>query len=759
MSINFSRLYRIARVSVWKVRKYVTKNKKPFTISFYVFLGIVGAQLLFILMIYAGLLGKLPSKSELKSIHHPVASEVYSADSVLMGKYYIQNRQDLKPHEIPSILRDALIATEDIRFYEHNGIDIRSLERVLVKTLLLRNEGSGGGSTITQQLAKNLYPRTNYRFFSLPINKFREMFTALRIEKLYTKDEIIELYLNTVPFGENTYGIKSASLRYFNKVPLYLQTEEAAMLIGMLKATNIYNPHSNYDRALLRRNVVLSQMAKYKYIDTTLKDSLQRLPIELDYVPLPHYAGIAPYFREFLRGEMEEWCEDNLKDEEKAYNLYTDGLKIYTTIDSRLQKYAEGAVAEHMAYLQGIFNKYWSNRDLWKGNPEIEKELIAKYVKGEHADSLKKIKVFSWEGDVDKEMNILDSLKYYLQFLQTGVLSMDPKTGEIKVWIGGINHKYFQYDHVMAKRQVGSTFKPLVYLSALENGILPCDFFANDSIVYEEYDNWRPENADHKYGGYYSLKGALTHSVNTVSVNLLMKTGYSNVLRIGKASGINSEMPEVPSLALGTADISLLEMVNAYQAIADKGMFHKRVYIKRIEDKDGKILFQAEPEPDGERIAEEKNVEILIEMMRNVVNQGTAGALRYRYHLYSDIAGKTGTTQNHADGWYIGFTPSLVTGVWVGGEYQNIRFASLKYGQGTFTALPIWAKFMQRVYKDEDFSHLRNDSFRISDEAKQMLDCEDFRDNKPFEFKPIITLKKLNLFKRIFNRTDHKKDN
>ncbi len=760
MKIDFSRLSRFLSLKHWENKKKLFTKHRILKFALYTTITVVGLYTLFILFIYIGLFGKLPAKNELKSIQHPIASEVYSADSVLMGKYYIQNRQDLKSYEIPTILKEALIATEDIRFYNHSGIDLRSLARVAVKTILLRHESSGGGSTITQQLAKNLFPRKEYHFLTMPINKFREMLTAFRIEHVYTKEEILELYLNTVPFGENTYGIKSASLRYFNKNPQFLSIEEAAVLVGMLKATNYYNPHTNYDNALRRRNVVLAQMTKYGYCTPENKDSIQKLSIKLDYVPLSHNSGIAPYFREFLRQEVEKWCEKNLINEngENTCNLYTDGLKIYTTIDSRLQNYAEKAMKEHMAYVQDIFDKQWANRDIWKRNPEIEKILLKQISKENYSDEPVNREVFSWKGMSEKKLTSIDSLKYYLQFLQTGFLAMDVQTAEIKAWIGGINHKYFQYDHVLAKRQVGSTFKPLVYLSALEDGILPCDFFPNDSIVYEEYDNWLPQNADHKYGGFYSLKGALTHSVNTVSVSILLKTGFKKVISIAKKAGIESEIPEVPSLALGTADISLLEMVNAYQALANKGEYIKRKYISRIEDKNGNILYLAENKSEGEQIADEKNIEMLVEMMKNVVNNGTAASLRSKYHLYTDIAGKTGTTQNHTDGWFIGFTPSIVAGVWVGGDYQNIRFESLKYGQGAFTALPIWAKFMKSVYEDETYSYLKKDTFKISEETKQMFSCEDFREETPLEFKPLKKLREIHLFKRLFKKKKKQKE-
>ncbi|RLD88109.1 MAG: penicillin-binding protein, partial [Bacteroidetes bacterium] len=610
----------------------------------------------FILLVLGGVFGKLPDNQSLKQIQNPIATEVYSADGVLMGTYYIQNRQYLEPSEIPETIKDALVATEDVRFYSHKGIDTRSLVRVFFKTLLLRKEGSGGGSTLTQQLAKNLYPRSNKGSFSMPVNKVKEMATARRMEKVYTKDEILEMYLSTVPFGENTFGIKAASRRFFNKDPQDLQLEEAAVLVGMLKATNLYNPVKNPERATKRRNVVLSQMAKYDRLDATEADSLRGIPLEVDYHPLPHNAGIAPYFREFIRGELDLWCKEHYKNESEPYNLYTDGLKVYTTIDSRLQQYAEEAMKSHMAHLQEIFEKQWKGDELWKGL--TEKQLLINYDgkqrPGMASEAARKMEVFSWEGLQEKEYNTLDSIKHYLKFLQTGFMAMDVKSAEIKAWVGGIDHEYFKYDHVRASRQTGSTFKPLVYLEALEQGIAPCNYYPNDSIVYEEFDNWTPRNADRSYGGYYSMKGAMIHSVNTISVELLMQVGIDSVLELAQNMGIESELPAVPSLALGTGAVSLYEMMRVYQAIANQGVAKTPLYVTRIEDRNGKVLEGNNPDAEGISICNPENAELMVEMLRGVVNDGTAVGLRMKYRILADIAGKTGTTQNYTDGWFIG---------------------------------------------------------------------------------------------------------
>ena len=727
---------------------------KLLKVFLYVLITLVLFHGLFVLLVLAGAFGKIPDNNELNRIQNPIATEVYTADGVLMGTYNIENRQYLEPSEIPEFLRNALIATEDIRFYSHKGIDPRSLFRVFFKTLLLRKEGSGGGSTLTQQLAKNLYPRSNHGAFSMPVNKVKEMATARRMEKVYTKDEILEIYLSTVPFGENTFGIKAASRRFFNMDPQELKLEEAAVLVGMLKATRNYNPVRNPQPARDRRNVVLTQMAKYEYLDASGADSLQGLPLVVNYHPLPHNAGIAPYFREFIRVKLDKWCQEHYKNGSEHYNLYTDGLKVYTTIDSRLQQYAEEAMKAQMAHLQEIFEKQWEGDNLWKGL--TEKQLLINY-DGKHRSGMaseepRKMDVFTWEGLQEREYNSLDSIKHFLRFLQAGFLAMDVRTAEIKAWVGGIHHEYYKYDHVLARRQAGSVFKPLVYLEALEQELSPCDYFPNDSVVYEEFDDWIPRNADRKYGGYYSMKGALVHSVNTVSVELLMQVGIDSVLELCEKAGIASPLPAVPSLALGTGAVSLYEMTGVYQAIANRGIAREPVYISRIEARNGKVLDEISTDAEGSEICCPENAELMIEMLKSVVNEGTAVGLRKKYQISADIAGKTGTTQNYTDGWFIGFTPGLVAGVWVGGDLQNVRFQNMQYGQGAYSAMPIWSGFMKSAFRDDHWSMLLDDTFEISTSVQNQLMCDDFREKRPFQFKPFESLKEKKLFKKLFRR-------
>ncbi len=732
----------------------LSERKTLLKFSLYLLAGLVVTQGVLILLVVAGVFGKIPDTQALKQIQNPIATEIYTADSVLMGTYYIQNRQYLESSEITETIRNTLIATEDVRFYRHNGIDLRSLFRVFFKTLLLGKEGSGGGSTLTQQLVKNLYPRRDFGALSMPVNKVKEMATAIRIEKVYTKDEILEVYLSTVSFGENTFGIKAASRRFFNKDPQRLQLEEAAVLVGMLKATQTYNPVRNPERAKGRRNVVLTQMVKYGFLDASVADSLQGLLLEVDYHPLTHNAGIAPYFREFIRAKMDAWCLEHYKNESEHYNLYTDGLKVYTTIDSRLQQYAEESMRAQMTHLQEIFEKQWEGDDLWKGL--TEQQLLINY-DGEHRSGMaseipRKMEVFTWEGLQEREYNTFDSIRHFLRFLQAGVMAMDVRTAEIKAWVGGINHEYFKYDHVLSRRQAGSTFKPLVYLEALEQGISPCDYFPNDSVVYHEFDDWTPRNADRTYGGFYSLKGALVHSVNSVSVALLMQVGIDSVLELCQKAGIESSLPAVPSLALGSGAVSLYEMVRVYQAIANRGIVKEPVYIKRIEDRNGKVLDETDHAVEGTAICRPENAELMIEMLRRVVNDGTAAGLRTKYQISADIAGKTGTTQNYTDGWFIGFTPGLVAGVWVGGDLQNVRFQNMQYGQGAYSAMPIWSGFMKSAFRDDHWRFLQKEVFKISTTTQNQLMCDDFREKRPFQFKPFKNLKEKKFFKNLFRR-------
>ncbi len=700
------------------------------------------------LLVYTQALGPMPGYPELQAIQNHNASEVYSEDGVLLGKYYVENRINADFDEISPNVINALIATEDARFFEHGGVDARAAARVLVKSILLMDESSGGGSTLSQQLAKNLYPRRDYFMMSMVVNKVREMLIARRLEKIYHKEELLRLYLNTVSFGENTFGIKVAAQRFFNKSPEELQLEEAAVLVGMLKATTYYNPHRHPERARQRRNVVLHQMARYGYLDQKVQDSLAQLPLEVEYQKEGNNQGLATYFREHLRLELEQVLQDYTKPDGSPYNLYTDGLKVYTTIDARLQRYAEEAVQEQMAKVQANFYKDWK-----KGLPWGDRRVLRRAVEqSERYQRLKaagrsqeeieaifnkpvRMTVFSWDGgEEEREMSPLDSVKHYLVMLNAGFLAADPSTGLVKAWVGGINHKYFQYDHVLSRRQVGSTFKPIVYAAALQAGMLPCEYTPNRQTAYAKYDNWKPRNADGEYGGVYSMEGALSNSVNTVSVELAMRTGMDTVARLGKAMGVEGPIPQVPSVALGSVESSLFEMLQVYGTFANRGRRPDWHYIDRIETSEGQVIV-AFPRPDPRqfpRVLEQGRADMMVKMMKTVVDSGTARRLRYEFGLYHDIAGKTGTTQNQSDGWFIGYNPKLVAGAWVGAEWPQVHFRTLYRGQASSTALPIYGAFMRKVYRDQSFKPIRYARFaEPADSIAALMKCPLYLEEMP----------------------------
>lgn len=722
-----------------------TIKAKLFKLLLGLFMLLLFAIFAFYLALISGIWGDVPTKAKLRAIKNNLSSEIYSADGVLLGKYYFENRSNAAFDEIPQNIIDALVATEDVRFFEHEGIDNRSLVRVFVKTILLGDKDSGGGSTISQQLIKNLYPRLENAFLSVPISKFKEMVAARRLEEIYTKNEILSLYLNTVPFGDNTFGIKSAAEHYFSKQLSELSLVEAAVLVGMLKGTTLYNPYKNPKNALNRRNVVLTQMYKYGYVSNEDLDSLQQLPLLLNYQSFSQHSGLAPYFREHVRLKLLEWCKNNLNKDGEPYDLYRDGLKIYTTLDATLQENAEEAMQNHMARLQKAFSAHWRNSKPWDANPGILKhayENAPRYKRlaqmgktpNEIASSFKNSKAnlpFLWQQDDAKNVSPYDSLIQSLLTLHTGVFAMNPTNGEVKVWIGGVNHKYFQYDHVLAKRQVGSTFKPFVYANALMRGVDPNDFYKNDSIVYADYDNWTPANSDSRYGGEYSVLGALVNSVNTVSVKLAMENGIENVVELAQECGIESELPMLPSIALGTAEIPLYEMVRAYAPFANGGYRVDPILISRIEDRNGNVLEQFEPQTKI-RIFSENIALKMTHMLKMVVDSGTARSLRSTYGLHFDVAGKTGTTQSHADGWFIGFTPNLVTGVWTGADNPGVHFRTITYGQGAYMALPIYAGMAKLALKNGDKMAYFSSSFpMLNRRMSKQFECALYRDKAP----------------------------
>lgn len=696
-----------------RIKRLILKIFLISTISFTLLLGS------FFFSIYIGLFGKIPSYSDLKKIKNDETSKIYSDDNLVINSFYLENRTNIGYNKISKNVFDALISTEDSRFYEHSGIDTRSLLRVLFKTVLLRDKSSGGGSTLSQQLAKNLFGRKRYSFLSMPINKFKEMITAHRLESIYTKEEVITLYLNTVPFGEDVYGIESASQRFFSKSAQHLSLTESATLVGMLKASTAYNPRMHPKKSKYRRNIVLHQMLKYGAITKGLYKYSIKQPLEVKYKRLNFEIGSASYLRERIRKRANSILKEYNQENGTNLNLYIDGLKIYTTIDSRLQKYAEEAVCEYIVKLQKSFNKHWARSKPWtrhRGIIEASMKRSIRYKKLKRkGTSMKKIReIFNKKikmevyapkyKDTTLMMSPLDSIKYYQMILHSGLLAMNPTNGYIKAWVGGIDFKYFKYDMIMARRQTGSIFKPIVYATALENGEPLNSYYENKKTIYKKYNNWSPKNS-HKDDeiGSYSMKGALAHSINTIAVELLMKAGFTSTISMAHEMGMKSKLNPFPSLALGVANSSLYEMVQVYSTFANNGMHVEPSYIKLITDKEGNVIYKADIQ-NVNRCMSQPTASAINYMLQATIDEGTGRRLRTRYGLKNSLAGKTGTTQNNADGWFIGYTPKIVVGVRTGAEDMRVHFRSTYLGQGANTALPIFGLFMKKALRDRKFN-------------------------------------------------------
>ncbi|WP_242156197.1 penicillin-binding protein 1A [Aestuariivivens sediminis] len=717
------------------------KNKLKW--SFIVLGGVLVAFIGFYISIYLGAFGVIPSKKELSSIKQEAATELYDRNGQLFGKYFIYDRQPLEYQDIPKHLIDALIATEDIRFYEHDGIDNISLFRVFFKSILLQDKSSGGGSTITLQLAKNLFGRKDYAFASLVINKLRESVIARRIEEIYNKKEILTLYLNTVPFPDNTYGIESAAQKFFNKSAIDLSLAESAVLIGTLKANTYYNPRLHPKRCQERRNVVLHQMVKYQYLSKDSLDLLAQDSIKLQFRSFNHNVGLASYFREQVKRELETILDSLKKPDGEPYDLYKDGLQVYTTLDATMQELAEASMREHLMVLQRNFESAFGDRAPWVTNtklihaalrnlPVYKSYLNAKLNNKQIQDSLnkkRKIELFRWEGDTIKELTVTDSLQHFLKFLNTGMLSIEPATGAIRTYVGGIDYRYFKFDHIsQSQRQMGSTFKPIVFTAAIENGMNPCTYFSVRPITYTNYDNWTPTNSGEETEDQYlnySLERALSNSVNTIAVKVLNKVGISKVIELTQKLGISKKLPHEPSLALGVAEVTLKEVTGAYASYVNDGKFVKPYSITQIRDRAGKVIASIKPKVALTPAYSNYTRQVLLEIMKSTVNHGTASRIRHVYNLKNDIAGKTGTTQNNKDGWFVGITPKLVTVTWVGNDNHNIGFSSTKLGQGANSALPIFAKFYQKLNADSKFDIITKSKFEVSSsQVIKDLDCK-----------------------------------
>ena len=707
-------------------------------------LGLLGFGLSLVLILHQAVLwgafGQLPEAEEMLPLDLPTASSVYTVDGKLLGRFFLEERVPVTRAEVADCLVEALIATEDVRFLDHGGVDYRSLGRVLVKNVILGDHNAGGGSTLTMQLAKNLYPRWELGLWTLPVNKLREIILAQRLEQVFSKEEILMAYLNTVPFGENAFGIEMAAQRFFHIPASELQPEQAAVLVGLLKAPSYYNPRQHPGRALQRRNVVLRQMHKDGRLAGIERDSLRQKPLVLNFYYPDHHDGLAPYFMAYLRQYLARWLQAHPRADGRPWNLYTDGLRIVTPIHSRMQGYAQEAVHEEMQRIQQNFDRDWGQR----GKQRAFGQLIGRKMKrlpayrrleeqGHHAatiDSLlrvpKPMTFFGWDSLRTEEMSVYDSLFYCETLMQTGFMALDPHSGHIRAWVGGIDHRFFQYDHVTSRRQTGSVFKPLVYAAALQQGMAPCEYIPNEKVVFSEYGDWAPENADRSYGGEYSMQGALTQSVNVVAVNLVMEVGPQQVVTLARQLGLNEDIPAVPSIALGAAEASLQEMLGAYAAFFNGGTGIRPMPVLRVEDRSGGLIWDANAQARFESVLTPSTATTMTYMMRNVVNRGTARGLRSRYGLRNEMAGKTGTTQAQTDGWFLGATPDLLAGAWVGANDPAIHFRSMARGQGAATALPIWGRFMQKLLRDEEFAALRNSRFQqLSAAQLEQMNCDD----------------------------------
>jgi penicillin-binding protein 1A len=733
-----------------------------FWISF--FTGILSVVVLFS-SAALGFLGEMPDLQQLENPKTNLATQIISSDGVVLGKFYFNdNRTPISFDALPKNLVNALIATEDERFFSHSGIDLKGTLRALFYL-----GKKGGASTISQQLARQLFVGVRSRNKAQAVlQKFKEWVLAVQLERSYTKKEIIAMYLNVYDFGYTADGIQSAAKIYFNTTPEKLTIEQSATLVGMLKNSSLFNPIRRPARVEQRRNIVLQQMKRNGFISEGAQDSLKLMPLEIDFTPDSHREGLATYFRAYLQKFMRTWTKENPKADGTNYDIFRDGLRIYTTIDSRLQQIGESSVAAHMSNLQKEFflqntpklNPTAPFLDLREGeidtllqNTARRSERWRKMRVAEKDEetiwaSFKKpvpMEVFSWKGDRDTIMTPLDSIRYYKHFLRASMMSMNPLTGHVKAWVGGFNYKHFQFDQVyQGRRQIGSTFKPFLYATAIDQlRLSPCDIlpdalFCIEPMKHGNVDAWCPKNSGNKYGQMRTLKNALANSVNTVSARLMDKVGPRPVINLARKMGITSYLPRVPSIALGTPDISLFEMVGAYSTFANKGIYVKPIMISRIEDKNGTVLFEVVPETTD--VLSEESAYVTIDLLKGVTESGSGIRLRhqgadeanyayknvvtgYPYQFQNPIAGKTGTTQNQSDGWFMGMVPNLVTGVWVGGDDRAVHFEDIAFGQGATMALPIWAMYMRGAYEIPELG-ISLEDFEAPEKLTIPIDCQ-----------------------------------
>ena len=688
---------------------------------------------LFYAAVYYNIFGHLYTKSELKDFKNEIASVITSDDGTIIGKFFDENRTNVVFNDLPTHLVNALVATEDVRYYEHGGVDSRSLFRVLFKTILLGKKSSGGGSTLTQQLAKNMYGRKNYGPLTMPINKMKEAILANRLESIYSKDEILTLYLNTVPFGENVYGIQSASRRYFNKDVNNIKVEEAAVLIGMLKANTYYNPRLYPAHALSRRNVVLEQMEKYEYLSKQLTDSLQLLPLDLDYANLES-EGPANYFLVQVKKEVQDILKSVNRELDTIYDIRKSGLIIETTLNIDLQNYALNAFHDHLKKMQSKIDRQYK-----KGTSRSELNKLAtaklKQLKiTKNIDVKKKREMFSWDGFYTDSISYRDSIKNDLTLLHAGLIAIDPNTGAIKTWVGGIDHRKYPYDQIFAQRQTASAFKPILYATAFEEGAMPCQYLDNDELVLTDYENWTPQNYNHSVGGKYSISAALAKSMNIPTVNLFLQLPFKSVQNVWSNLGFSQTLEYNPSTALGAATASLYEMAIAYASFANGGIKIKPKIISLIKNSKGKVIYKNEQLDKEEQILHMNSTVLLNEVLQKAMKEGTGRSMKSVYGVQLPLAGKTGTSQNYADAWFLAYNPNLVMATRVGASMPSIHFNNGTNGSGSTLALPLIAKTLQKAQKNRNVKSKYFTAFaELPAEFEYALDCEDYVENSDIE--------------------------
>ncbi len=688
---------------------------------------------LFLLSVYSGAYGHLQNRKELLNYKNATASRVLSAEGDLIGKFFSENRTNITYEQIPAFVIDALIATEDARFYQHSGIDMRSLARVLVKSLFLRDRGSGGGSTITQQLAKNMFGRKSTGIISMPVNKAKEIILARRLERVFSKEDILTLYLNTVSFGENIYGIESAAARFFNRNIGQLKIEESAVLIGMLKATTYYNPRFNPDNALSRRNVVLGQMVKYEYLDPHDGDSLRGLPLKTYYSNIES-AGPADYFLVQVKNEAQRLLDDISSVTGKEWDLEKDGLIISTTLNLTLQKSANKAFRDHLALSQRRLSEHYRNPAGNRTLTEITERILRENKLIARADEKRLRTLFGWDGTKTDSLSVRDSIRHALTLLHAGLLAMDPETGAVLTWVGGIDFRTQPYDQITARRQLASVFKPVLYAAALEEGMEPCHYLDNDSIVLSGFDDWSPENFDHSYGGKYSLAGALSKSMNVPTFSLFLEIGFDRVDTLWKKMGFSFPLNNTPALALGTAEASIREIAVAYSTFANGGFLVSPFCITSITASNGVLIYENDFNEPGSGIISERSALLMNAILQKAIMEGTGASLISVYGVNVPLAGKTGTSQNYADAWFAAYNPKMTIVSRVGASSPLIHFNSGAYGSGSALALPLVALTIKQVQSDPAIVSKHIAPFPdLPSELSGALDCPDFREDTFFD--------------------------